>query len=313
MRHIEFLARAALVIRRVSCGHRDVVVHFHSEPEGIVFKALFRRPSVLSYDFFRFRGGRRGIVGFLVRRCLLHFDRLLPCSEYCQRQSVEYWDLPEERVSVLYNGVNTGQFRPRQQARASELATIPATHSIALYVGRIARQKGSDVLIAAAERMGSHGVPVAVVAAGPMSQFDRDVDDEKWAERMRNAGVTYLGAVPEERLAAVYCSADIFVMPTVELEMFGMAALEALACGIPVVATNHGGLPEVVNASCGLLIPAGDALALSTAVERLVYDPKERSRLGAAAVERASKFVWDAVATTARAVYSTALEAGRRE
>ncbi len=307
LRHLEFLGRAALAIRRISRGRRHVVVHFHSQPEGALFRAVFRTPAVLSYDFFRFRRGRKGLVGVIIRYCLLRFDHLLPCSEYCKKESTDYWDLPAGRVSVLYNGVNTDQFRPLGRGRAAELSAISSASCIALYVGRIARQKGSEILIAAAERLAARRIPVAVVAAGPIGQFDADGDNGDWIGRMRRAGITYLGAIREDRLAAIYCSADVFVMPTIELEMFGMAALEALACGVPVIATDHGGLPEVITVDCGVFVPVSDAIALASAVERLVLDPGERAQLAAAAVERAEVFSWNAIARRARTHYAAAL------
>lgn len=308
LRHLEFLGRAALAIRRISYGRRRVVVHFHSQPEGALICAALRRPAVLSYDFFRFRRGRKGPIGAIIRYCLLRFDQLLPCSEYCRKESSDYWDLPAGRVSVLYNGVNTDQFRPLGLGRAAELSAIAPGHCIALYVGRIARQKGSEILIAAAEHLATLGVQAAVVAAGPISQFDAKGDDGDWIGRLRRAGITYLGAIREDRLAAIYSSADIFVMPTIELEMFGMAALEALACGVPVIATDHGGLPEVITPNCGVLVPARDAAALASAIERLVLDPRERARLAGGAASRARAFSWHEIARRARFRYAAVLQ-----
>jgi D-inositol-3-phosphate glycosyltransferase len=86
--------------------------------------------------------------------------------------------------------------------------------------------------------------------------------------------------------------AEVFVMPTRELEMQGMAALEAQACGTPVVASDHGGLPETVPDGCGALFPPGDAPALADALASLLVDEVKRSACSAGALEHARSLSW---------------------
>jgi D-inositol-3-phosphate glycosyltransferase len=146
-----------------------------------------------------------------------------------------------------------------------------------------------------------------LVVAGPIDQFGSDVhgaEETSWARRIGDVGGVYLGAVHEARLAGIYNMAEVFVMPTRELEMFGMAAVEAQACGIPVVASDHGGLRETVPTSCGSRFPLGDAAALADQIHRLLEDHDLRDRCSAAAVENARRYSWDRIALELDAHYA---------
>src|SRR5205807_1331041 len=104
---------------------------------------------------------------------------------------------------------------------------------IVLYLGRICRQKGTDTLLAAHELVSAQRPDVNLVLAGPVDQFGAEREHartEAWKARIAAAGAKYLGLVPDDRLRGLYNAADVFVMPTAELEMFGMAAVEAQAC-----------------------------------------------------------------------------------
>jgi glycosyltransferase involved in cell wall biosynthesis len=101
--------------------------------------------------------------------------------------------------------------------------------------------------------------------------------------------VQFLGAVPRERLPAVYAAADVYLWPAIN-EAYGMAFLEAQASGLPVVAGRTGGVPAVVaDRVSGILTPIGDACAFAEAVGRLLDDPTERVRLSAGALRRAAR------------------------
>jgi glycosyltransferase involved in cell wall biosynthesis len=298
-RHLEFQYRAARELRRSRCD----VVHFHSQPEGALLSRSVPGRKVLSYDFFAFRGGRRTPLYFLYRHLLRRFDLLLPCSEYCLQESQRFWHLPERKLRVLYNGVNTEQFRPDPAAAAAERQRLGIDRRVVLYVGRVCEQKGSDVLLEAMARLNARRRDLQLVVAGPIGQFGRSADPERWGERIEQVGGRYLGAVEEGRLATVYNIADVFVMPTRLLEMFGMAAVEAQACGKPVIASDHGGLREVVPDDCGARFPVGDAGRLAEEIERLIDDPARHARCSADARRNADRYRWGAVCDTLEGLY----------
>ncbi len=305
--HLEYQMRVVSAL--LADREKPEVLHFHSEPEGAILSAPLRTVKVLSYDNFFFRGGKASRMHPAYRRALDRFDLLLPCSRYCAAESIKYWSLPSQKVRVLYNGVNTDQFHPDATSGACERERIGATGRVLLYVGRVCRQKGSDVLLTAYEEVQRSLPDAQLVVAGPIGGFDGNGGDEGtdwWKERLRDARATYLGRVPDDRLSGVFNMADVLVMPTIELEMFGMAAIEAEACGTPVVATDHGGLRETVPTGCGLRVPPGDSAALADAIASLLDNEGTRHEYALRAREHASTFAWDRIAAQLDELYDEA-------
>jgi glycosyltransferase involved in cell wall biosynthesis len=305
-RHGEYLARLARIIR---LSPRPAVLTFHGQPEGSVLGKLFGLPTALIYDYFSYRGGRYPIVRSLYARMLQSFDLLLPCSRYCKQESVDHWGLDETNVSILYNGVSLAQFHPDQRAGAAERERLGLIGPIVLYVGRVNQQKGTDLLLRSWADIHQRVPDATLVIAGPISQFGESVSlshRASWANKIAEVGGTYLGSVDESRLAATYNMADVFVMPTRESEMFGMAAVEAQACGVPVVASDHGGLRETVPRRCGGRFPTGDAVALGAQIYRLLADPILRTACSKRAMENAKQYSWDRIARNLDEAYARA-------
>lgn len=303
--HAEYLARVSVELRR---GPRPDVINLHSQPEGLVLAKALRCPAVLFYDNFFFRRtGGKGWRHKGYRRLLRSFDRLLPCSEYCLERSVAYWNLNTADATVQYNGVNLEQFKPDPAAGRAQRTRLGIDGPVVLYVGRVNEQKGTDLLIESISLLRQRDGKATLVVAGPISQFGEraDPDEEStWARRISEVGGIYLGAVPEDQLASVYAMADVFVMPTRTLEMFGMAAVEAQACGIPVVASDLGGLRETVPETSGGRFPVGNADALATGVQRLLHDDELRRRCSEAAIANATRFDWERVTSDLDEVYA---------
>jgi glycosyltransferase involved in cell wall biosynthesis len=303
--HFEYQLR---VLYRLAAkrGQRADVIHFHSEPEGALLTAGLATKRVLSYDNFYFRGGYARRLCRIYRRALKVFDVLLPCSEYCRRASAEYWGIDPARMTTCYNGVDTDVFRPDDNAGCAERQRLGVSRPVILYVGRICRQKGSDTLLAAYRRIRAKHPDTTLVLVGPFEQFDgHDLAAARaWQESIAAAGAIHLGSVSDEQLPRLYNAADVFVMPTAELEMFGMAALEAEACGVPVVASDHGGLRETVPIECGARVPPGNAVALAEAVEALLADDARRLTCGAAARAHALRFAWPRVVADLDKIYA---------
>jgi glycosyltransferase involved in cell wall biosynthesis len=307
--HLEFQARA-LALLAAKRRERPDVVHVHNEPEAGLATRLTGLPAVLTYDNFYFRGGREGRFANVYRRSLLSFDALLPVSRYCRDESVAYWDLPEERVHVVPNGVNVDVFAPDTEGAARERDGFEGP--VVLYVGRICRQKGVDTLLDAAGRLPDLGVRANVVLVGPIQQFgpigqfsssELPAEQAEWRRRIAEAGAHYLGRVDDARLPGLLTLADVFAMPTRELEMQGMAVLEAQACGTPVVASDHGGLRETVPDGCGTRFPPGDAEALAQALAHMLTDERAARDSAAAAIGHARSLAWERIVDRLTPVY----------
>jgi len=158
----------------------------------------------------------------------MSFDLLLPCSAYCRERSISYWSLDAERVALSYPGVDTVQFAPNPRAgeREREQLGLHPASTVLLYIGRVCSQKGTDTLLAAYNELRLLRPETALVIAGPIEQFAGTSPElvRSWETRIRDSGALYLGGVDEARLVGLFNMANVFVMPTYELEMFGMAA-----------------------------------------------------------------------------------------
>ncbi len=165
-----------------------------------------------------------------------------------------------------------------------------------IFVGREEPRKGLHVLLEALPeiRRGFPGTRLLVVGS------------EDTGRRME--GVVWLGRLPDEMLPAAYRSAALLVAPALGWESFGIVLLEAMACGLPVVASDIPGYGWVVeNGVQGLLVPPGDAPRLARAVMDLLGDAEKRSEMSAAALERAREFSWDKLVIEVEEAYEEAL------
>lgn len=303
LRAAEFLTKSLADVKRLAPD----VIHFHTLAEGAVFAKLFARGTnartVLSFDYFIFRRGKQNPLFPWYQKALRSFSALLPVSDYCLRESSSYWSIPEDRMQVLYNGVSLQQFYPDPKAAARRRAALGINDEfVLLYVGRVCRQKGTDLLVDAYAALRAEGRNVRLVVAGPIGQFGHEGSDEITRKLQANDGL-YLGPVEEEILPSVYNMADVFVLPTRVNEMFGMAAIEAQACGRPVVCSDHGGLPEVVARTSGLLFRSGDLEDLTTQLRRLMDEPGLRQRFGDAAIPNARRFAWESITKELDGIY----------
>jgi phosphatidylinositol alpha-1,6-mannosyltransferase len=209
---------------------------------------------------------------------------------------------------VIPPGVDVDRFRPQADDPAARSVTrkrfgLPEAAPLVLGVSRLVPRKGFDVLIDAVARLDRSALePVHLALAG--SGRDRD----RLARRAARAGLGdrfhLLGRVPDEDLAAVYGTADVFAMCCrerwggLEAEGFGIVFLEAAASGVPAVAGRSGGAWEAVeDGSTGYVVDPLDAGAVAAALERLLADPDLRRRMGAAARARIEQaFAYDTLA-----------------
>jgi glycosyltransferase involved in cell wall biosynthesis len=208
--------------------------------------------------------------------------------------------VPSDKVSVVPCGVDTGTFWP--------FGTVAPRDSPGrlLTLGRLVERKGIDTAIEALAQL--PGVEL-VVAGGPERDLlGRDTEYRRLRGIARDRGVAdrvvFTGAVPRTQVPALIRSADIVVC-TPWYEPFGITPLEAMACGVPVVASAVGGLTDsVVHGTTGLLIPARDGAALAAAAGTLLGDPKMRAAFGEAGARRARRwYSWPRVAAQTESVY----------
>ncbi|HET8526759.1 MAG TPA: glycosyltransferase family 4 protein [Actinomycetota bacterium] len=206
-------------------------------------------------------------------------------------------------IEIVPNGVDVARF-----ARPTDpLEGLPTGRRI-LWVGRLDPQKGFGVMVDAFARLARELDDVYLLVAG--EGRDR-VALRSLARRARNRVVPF-GAVPNDQLPPYHAAADVFCSPAVGQESFGLTLVEAMAAGVPVVATDIPGYREVVrNGVDGLLVRPNDPEALAGAIRRVLSEPELASALAAAGRARAAEFAWDAVVPRLEAVYGRALSGTR--
>jgi len=229
-------------------------------------------------------------------------DRFIVLSQAFADILAREYGVSPSAIRVVPGGVDVGRFRTvGSRADARRALGWPVDRPTLVTVRRLVRAKGLERLIdaAVAVRDAIPDVALHIVGTGPLAV--------ELADRVRERGlentVYFGGFVAEERLADVYRAADLFVVPTVALEGFGLVVVEALACGTPVLVTPIAGLPEVVrDLDPSLILPSADAPDIARgiidALRGTVPLPSED-----ACVAYAQRFDWPVIAKRVRAVY----------
>ncbi|HET8601308.1 MAG TPA: D-inositol-3-phosphate glycosyltransferase [Segeticoccus sp.] len=237
--------------------------------------------------------------------------RLVANTEDEARALTELYAADAAKVRVVPPGVDLDTFRPTSRAGAREAVGLPADALVLLFVGRIQPLKAPDVLLRAAadllhRRSELRDRLVVAVLGGPSGSGLADTGAlQRLARRLGIAAqVRFLPPVPRAELAQWYRAADLACVPSYS-ESFGLVALEAQACGTPVVAAAVGGLPTAVG-DAGVLVDGHDSGRWATVLGDLLGDEVRRRRLGERAVAHAAEFSWDATTDCLLEVYAEA-------
>jgi D-inositol-3-phosphate glycosyltransferase len=252
-------------------------------------------------------------------------DRLVANTEAEARELATWYAAPAERVSVVEPGVDLARFRPASigceevvRRRARRALSLPENGPLVTFVGRVQPLKAPDVLLravaelAAAEPELARELTVAVVGGPSGSGLDRPTALIELATGLGIAGqVRFLPPQHGAALADLYRASDLVAVPSYS-ESFGLVALEAQACGTPVVAAAVGGLVTVVRDQVsGVLVDSHDPVDWARALGKLVAAPGWRAELARGAVDHASRFSWDLTTRRLLAVYRGAVAENR--
>jgi glycosyltransferase involved in cell wall biosynthesis len=232
-----------------------------------------------------------------LRWTLRHAGALTAITEDCRQHALRA-GAPPEHIRLVFNGTDLRRFSPENGNR-NELRFGP---NMIFACRQLFPRKGIRFLLEAGAQLKPQYPDLKIVLAG--DGFERPALAQLADELGIGSDVTFLGWVPNAELPPYYRAAAVSVIPSLE-EGFGIPAAEAMGCEVAVVASDAGGLPEVVEHNVtGLVVPRGDSAALAQAIGSLLSDPQRRRQMGQAGRARALKlFDWDRTAEQFEELY----------
>jgi len=268
----------------------DITVIHEPNPVALVADVMTRRRGpllvYLHSEVVRPQWKYRLLYRPFLRRVLDRAARIIVASP-AMAESAEQLEGYRDKCVVIPYGIDTARLHltPAVEARLTEIRAASAGEPLVLFTGRLVPYKGVDVLIRA---MKGSNARLALVGDGPLAGSLRDLArDLQVADR-----VTFMGALSDPELIALYHACDVFVLPSVtRAEAFGIVQIEAMACGKPVISTSvASGVPWVNrHGETGLIVPPGDVNALRHAIASLTADESLRARLGGAGRRRVER------------------------
>ena len=284
--HMGFVLRVLMAVILLRLRHRKVIVHSHSALFCLVAAVLsgflgaqtihtFHSPIERRSIFLRWLSPRLGAVVYV--------------SPALQEMYEKTAHTANRRVAIVPGAVRlptrlSDEDRERLRRQTREACSVPRDAFLILCVGRVVREKGTHVLaeaFAASDDGTDH-----VLIVGPPKPGEEGSEYMKEVLHLAGAGSSsgrfrILGPVPREALDNLYVASDVVAIPSIWPEPAPLVALEAMAHGIPVIATHIGGLQYLIpNHEAGLLVRPGDAAALASAIKRLRENRELRGRLG---------------------------------
>jgi D-inositol-3-phosphate glycosyltransferase len=243
-------------------------------------------------------------------------DRLVAATPLEREQLVELYGADPDKIAVIPLGVDLALFRPipRHEAMKAIGLELPETYQLILFVGRLDPLKGLDSLLKAMCKLTE--MEPALARNLCLAVIGGDVDEDQSslssalecleklkAEVGMHDLVAFLGSRAQDTLPYYYSAAEVCVVPS-HYESFGLVALEAMACGTPVIASRVGGLQHTVeDGITGFLVPAGEPDALAEKLRLVLLDRELRARLSMHALQKAQTYTWQAVAEHMLSLY----------
>ena len=217
---------------------------------------------------------------------------------YFARRVIE-WGAASDKVVTIHNGFDPQAFHPRVVS-----SDFMGDKTVLFTARRLVEKNGLEYLILAMpDIVAQHDAELVIAGEGPHKQYLQDLV----ARHHLQNDVSFIGAVPHTKLPQFISASDIVVIPSL-MEASSLFLIESMACERPVVATNVGGIPEIMNESCGVLVPPRDAVALSQALNQLIADRALQNNLAREAyIAVKDTLTWDEIAHQTEGAYAKAV------
>ncbi len=236
-------------------------------------------------------------------------DAILTASAHEHALLARYYDADPARMASIPCGVDTDRFRPLVRDECRRALGIEGDRPTLLWVGRLEKLKGVDILIDALAQIEDPEALLLVVGGDAHGRALRAELEAQVRAAGLEASVRFCGTVAHDQLPVWYSAADVCVVPSY-YESFGLVAVEAMACGTPVVASRVGGLVSTVTDGVnGYLIPWRCPEPFAEKLEVLIRNPELRANFARAARRSVERFRWDAIARRMTALYERVIAA----
>lgn len=231
-------------------------------------------------------------------------DRIVAATPAEQAQLLWLYRADRRKIVIASPGVNTRRFHPLPEEEAKTRLNIPQDTSLLLFVGRIEPLKAVDTIIEALDIIRRNHpelletIRLCIIGGNPDDPADPEISHLKHmvAQLHLTPFVDFIGAKDQSLLPYYYAAASAVLVPS-DYESFGMVALEAMASGTPVIASEVGGLAFLVkDGKTGFLVPSRDPAALADRITRLLQDPEQQIHMRRASAELARRYTWSAIA-----------------
>ncbi len=236
-------------------------------------------------------------------------DAVVSLSRYEKEDMVRLYGADPNKIRVIPGGVDLDMFKPMDMVKARKQLGLKDTNLV-LYVGRIERLKGIDILIDALAKMDDRADTRLLIIGGNPVKDNELLRLRKMTQRLNmEHRISFLGTIPQDRLPEYYSAANICVLPSY-YESFGLVALESMACGTPVIASRVGGLQTIVkNGRTGYLIPWRCPDPFVERMEMLMGNRTLQQAMGVAARAEAEKMSWGFVVDMMEGLYGSLTDA----
>jgi D-inositol-3-phosphate glycosyltransferase len=313
-----------------SKGIRYDLIHSHYWMSGVAAEILKNRWDVPVIQMFHTLGVMKNRIArsesekespFRIeteKRIVAFANRIVIATPAEKEQLISNYEADEKKLVIIPPGVDTTRFYPIPEDEARAVIGVPSGNCMILFVGRIEPLKGIETLLRAialmlqTEEIAECNYYLAIIGGEPDGNAD-DMNSEmtRLQKLSRELGihdtVIFLGKQSQETLPYYYSAAQVVVVPSL-YESFGMVALEAMACGVPVIASQVGGLPYLVqDGKTGYVIPDGNPEILKQRLMQLIEAPALRDEMCGQAVEYARSYDWSLIAKKVADLYVTVL------
>jgi glycosyltransferase involved in cell wall biosynthesis len=250
----------------------------------------------LSFEFFPqyVEPRNQKFLSNQVENSVKRSEKIITISSNSQKEITEFYDIAKKNVPIIYPGIDQSEFYRRPLSEIQEIKSLYGIHGkYILFVGNIEPRKNLKNLLLAYEQLPAEvRKEYSLLLVGARGWLDDEIF--MIIKRLRTSGNHIqqpLEYVKDEDRPAIYSGASLFVYPSL-YEGFGIPPVEAMACGVPVIASDNSSLPEAVG-SAAELVSAESVPDLADAIQRILKDPRRQAKMVADGFKQADKFSWD--------------------